>query len=75
MTSAKQKFSSQASTPLLKALRKLAKEEGRQLHSLIDEAFQDLIEKRRGSHPRKEVMAAYEKSLEEFDSLYRRLAK
>lgn len=75
MSQAKQKFASQAEPKLLKALRKLAKEEGRQLHSLIDEAFGDLLEKRKGTKPRAEVMAAYEASLKEYSELYKRLAK
>lgn len=73
--SQKEKFSSQAEARTLKAIRKLAKDEGRQLHSLVDEAFSDLLEKRRGTKLRPEVMAAYQKSLKDYESLYQRLAK
>lgn len=75
MSQAKQKFSSQADAKLLRAVRKLAKDEGRQLHSLIDEALRDLLDKRRGAKARPDVMTAYLSSLKEYDSLYKRLAQ
>ena len=75
MTDNKQKFSAQADPKLLKAVRALAKREGRQLYSVIDEALRDLIEKRSRSNPRSHVMAHYNRSLEKFGPLYERLAK
>jgi len=71
----KEKFSAQADPKLLKAVRKLAVQEGRQLHSLIDEALQDLLEKHGRSSPRAHVMAHYQASLEKYGPLYERLAK
>jgi hypothetical protein len=75
MSLPKEKFSSQADPKLLKSIRKLAKTEGRQLHSLIDEAFSDLLEKRNGAAPRAGVMELYGKSLTNYESLYKRLAE
>jgi len=48
----KQKFATQVDADLLDAVRGLAREEGRQVQSLIDEALADLVEKRRSAKPR-----------------------
>jgi hypothetical protein len=56
-------------------LKTIAKTEGRQLQSVIEEAFADLIEKRRGSQIRPEVKSALQASKRKFDALYRELAK
>lgn len=75
MSQMKQKFSAQANAKLLKTMRAMAKSEGRQLHSLIDEAFADLIEKRKSGAIRPNVLAHYQDSLKKYASLYERLAK
>ena len=75
MAAPKQKFSAQADPELLKAVRQLAHKEGRQLHSIIDEALRDLIDKRNRVHPRSHVLSYYKASLEKYGPLYERLAK
>ncbi len=60
---------------ILEAVRRLAHEEGRQLHALVDEALSDLVEKRRKARPRPHVMGAYHASHEKFGSLYKKLAE
>jgi predicted transcriptional regulator len=75
MAGMKQKFSTQVDPEILQEVRALADAEGRQLQALIEEAFADLIEKRRQSAPRKHIMAHYRASLEKFGPLYERLAK
>jgi hypothetical protein len=75
MAVAKEKFSTQADPRLLRTIRRLAKAEGRQLHSLIDEALHDLIDKRTHSVPRSHVLAHYQASIEKYDLLYKRLAE
>jgi hypothetical protein len=75
MAKSKEKFSAQADPKLLKTVRAMAKTEGRQLHSLIDEALADLIEKRKHGSVRAKVISHYEASLKEYGSLYERLAK
>ena len=40
-------------------MRAIANKEGRQLQALVDEAFADLIEKRKKATPRAHVMGAY----------------
>jgi hypothetical protein len=47
----------------------------RQIQTLVDEAFADLVEKHRKARPRPHVMAAYLGSHEKFGSLYKKLAE
>lgn len=74
-TKQRQKFATQVDAELLDAVRGIAKEEGRQVQTLVDEAFADLIEKRRLGKPRKHVMAAYQASLSRYGKLYKKLAE
>jgi len=71
----REKFSSQASPDVLAALRELAATQGRQFQAVLDDAMRDYIERQSKSRPRQHVMATFASSLEEFDSLYRDLAK
>jgi len=71
----REKFSSQASPDVLAALRELAASQGRQFQAVLDEAMRDYLERQAKSRPRQHVMATFASSLEEFDSLYRDLAK
>jgi predicted transcriptional regulator len=72
---AKVKFASQADPQLLDELKAIAKAEGRQLQALMEEAFKDFVEKKRGSQMRPTVRAALERTLRERDWLYKQLAK
>ena len=69
------KFGAQADEELLKKVRDLADKENTKLYSLINEAFKDLIEKRKEARPRKATMEKFAESLEEYDSLYKKLAR
>jgi hypothetical protein len=71
----KQKFATQVAPELLDAVKGIAKEEGRQVQSLIDEALADLVEKRRLAKPRRHVLAAYRASIEPYGKLYKKLAE
>jgi hypothetical protein len=71
----REKFATQVNSEILRSVRSLAQSEGRQLQALIDEALADLIEKRKQSHPRAHVMAAYQTSHEKFAPLYKKLAE
>ena len=71
----REKFATQVDAELLKEVRALAKQEGRQLQALVDEALADLLEKRHGSKPRGHVMAAYQASHGRYAGLYRKLAR
>ncbi|MBB2163274.1 hypothetical protein HLH26_01760 [Gluconacetobacter sp. 1b LMG 1731] len=74
-THEREKFATQVNSDILKTVREIAKNEGRQLQTLIDEALADLIEKRKQNRPRVHVMAAYQASHETFAPLYRKLAE
>jgi hypothetical protein len=75
MADVREKFSTQVDPNVLADIRKLAQQEGRQLQALVEEALADLIEKRRNSRPRSNVMAAYQASHERYGSLYKKLAE
>jgi NADH:ubiquinone oxidoreductase subunit C len=74
-TAVREKFSSQAAPEVLAALRQLAESQGRQFQAVLDEAMRDYLDRHQTERPRKHVMASFASSLEEFDSLYRELAK
>jgi hypothetical protein len=71
----REKFSSQASPDVLAALRELAATQGRQFQAVLDDAMREYLERQSKRRPRQRVMATFASSLEEFDSLYRDLAK
>jgi plasmid stabilization system protein ParE len=71
----RQKFATQVDADLIEAVRSIAREEGRQVQSLIDEALADLIEKRRLGKPRKHIMTAYQASIQRYGKLYKKLAE
>jgi hypothetical protein len=75
MSEIREKFATQVDAELLTQVRTLAKNEGRQIQALIDEALADLIEKHRKSRPRSHVMATYQASHGRFADLYEKLAK
>jgi hypothetical protein len=74
-TNVREKFSSQAAPDVLLALRQIAENQGRQFQSVLDEALRDYIDRQQKERPRRHVMAAFASSLDEFDHLYRELAK
>lgn len=71
----RQKFATQVNPEILAALRELARQEGRQLQALVDEALADVIEKHKNGRPRPHVLAAYLSSHEKYRSLYKKLAE
>ncbi|HEY1206959.1 MAG: hypothetical protein ABSH46_22925 [Bryobacteraceae bacterium] len=75
MSQAREKFATQVNSEILSTVRTIAREEGRQLQALVDEALADLIEKRKNIRPRAHVMAAYLASHEKYGELYKKLAK
>ena len=74
-TITREKFPSQATPEVLAALRQIAKSQGRQFQAVLDEALRDYIDRQQKERPRRHVLTAFASSLEEFDSLYRELAK
>ena len=70
-----EKFSSKVAPEVIAELRQIAKAQGRQFQVVLDEAFRDYIDRKQKTHPRPHVMAAFITSLNEFDNLYRELAR
>lgn len=75
MTDSKEKFSAQADPEVLREMKELARKEGRHFQALIDEAFRDFLEKKKGARTRPHVMEAYKASLQPYDQLYKKLAE
>jgi hypothetical protein len=75
MPAARKKFATQVDPEILAHIRELARNEGRQVQALVEEALADLVEKRRRGKPRAEVMAVYQGSHAKFGSLYKKLAE
>ena len=75
MSPSRQKFATQVNTETLARVREIAAREGRQIQVLVDEALADLVEKRQQGRARPHVMAAYLKSRETYDTLYKKLAE
>jgi len=75
MSQAREKFATQVNSKILRDVRALADEEGRQLQALVDEALADLIEKHMNAKPRSHVMGAYLASHEKYGPLYKKLAR
>jgi len=71
----KQKFSTQVDSALLAEFRALARAEGRSLQSLTEEALVKLIQTRQIPAARPHVMAAYQTVLEQYGSVFEKLAK
>ncbi|WMJ09620.1 hypothetical protein [Nitrosomonas sp. sh817] len=71
----REKFSSQAAPEVLTALRKIAESEGRPIQEILDEALREYIERKEKRQSRHQVINAFEQSQNEFDQLYRELAK
>ena len=75
MAQTREKFATQVNSKILREVRALADEEGRQLQALVDEALADLIEKHKNAQPRAHVMGAYLASHEKYGPLYKKLAR
>ena len=60
---------------LLGALNQLAASQGRPLQAILDDALREYLERQQRQQPREHVMSAFASSLDEFDTLYKDLAK
>ena len=60
---------------LLGALNQLATSQGRQLQAILDDALREYLERQQRDQPRQHVMSEFSSSLNEFDDLYKDLAK
>ena len=69
------KFSSWANPEILTILHQIANAEGRQFHAALDEAFRDYLSKKGFVINSRKVMSHFAQSLQEFEELYKELAK
>ena len=75
MVTRREKFSSQADPDLLAALRALAKQDGRYIQDVLEDAARDYIESRAQEKPRAAVMAHFQASVEKNHRLGKLLAE
>lgn len=75
MAAMREKFATQVDRDLLAEIRKIAKHEGRQLQSVIEDALRSHVEERSKAKPRRRVMDAYRSSLTRYGDVYEKLAK
>ena len=75
MSAIREKFATQVDPEILATVREMARSEGRQVQTLVEEALTDLVEKRRQGTPRPKAMAVYQTSHSKFASLYKKLAE
>ena len=61
--------------PSILFLRRIAESEGRQFQAVLDKALRDYLERKEKGFPRRQALGAFAESIDEFDSLYRELAK
>lgn len=71
----KVKFATQMSEDILTLLRETAKQEGRQIQSILDEALREYFEVRQQNKARRHVVSALQASMTDFDVLYDELSK
>ena len=69
------KFSYKVSPEVLAALHELAASQGRQLQAVVEDALSEYLERQQRDRPRQHVLSAFASSMNEFDALYKDLAK
>ena len=60
---------------LLDALNQLAASQGRQIQAVLDDALREYLTRQQRELPRQHVISDFSSSLNEFDELYKDLAK
>jgi hypothetical protein len=73
MAAMREKFATQAD--LLAEIRKIAKDESRQLQAVVEDALRAHVEGRSKARPRRHVMDAHRSGLSRYGDLYEKLAK
>ena len=64
MRMSRKKFSSQAPSELLAAIREIAQKEGRHFQAVLEDALREYVENRSQEKPRSSVMAHFRASVE-----------
>jgi hypothetical protein len=70
-----EKFATQLESEVLAALKKYSEQEGRKIQSVVNSALKQYLGAQGKPQARQHVMDAYLKSTEQFDGLYKELAK
>jgi predicted DNA-binding protein len=71
----RKKFATQMDAVLLERLRSYAKSEGRQIQAILEDAVEAFLKDKQGYVMDPKVKAAYLKSIQQFDEVYKALAK
>ena len=69
------RFTSQMDTDLYECLKTTARQEGRPISAVLEDAARAFIENRKENVAQKRVLEALDKSMLEHDTLYKKLAK
>lgn len=69
------RFTSQMDTDLYECLKTIARQEGRPIGAVLEDAARAFIENRKENIAKKSVLDALDKSMLEHDTLYKKLAK
>ena len=69
------RFTSQMDTDLYECLKTIARQEGRPIRAVLEDAARAFIENRKENVAQKRVLEALDKSMLEHDTLYKKLAK
>jgi hypothetical protein len=70
-----ERLDTEVDAELIGAVREIARQQGRDVGSLVDEALTDLVAKTGGPDLRPDVMEIYQKSKLRYDKLYKKLAE
>lgn len=69
------KFASQMNTDLYECLKTIARQEGRPIGAVLEDAARAFIENRKEMVAQRNVLEALDNSMLEHDTLYKKLAK
>ena len=69
------RFASQMNTDLYECLKTIARQEGRPIGAVLEDAARAFIENRKENVAQKSVLEVLDKSMIEHDTLYKKLAK
>lgn len=72
---AREKLATDIETELLAQLRALARQDGRDLNAVVDQALAEYVARRKSGAARAHVMDAYESSHARYAEVYRKLAE
>lgn len=70
-----ERLEAEVDADLIGAVREIAREQGRDVGSVVDEALADLVVKTRAGKPRPEVMALHEEAIARYHDVFKKLAE